>query len=72
MDLSGVRQHILDSNKTVNEKAELCLLESQVNDLSKEEWPELIAGIPGDVKKGIGMLKSAGALRVLLSTLMYS
>ena len=60
MDLPGLRQQILLSNKTANEKAELFLLKSKVNDLSKEEWRELIAGIPEDVERGIGMLKSAG------------
>ncbi|KAL0026224.1 hypothetical protein WJX77_003329 [Trebouxia sp. C0004] len=32
----------------------------KVNDLSKDEWRQLIAGIPEDVKKEIGRLKSAG------------
>ena len=60
MDLSALRQQILLSNKTASEKAEELLLESMVNDLSKDEWRELIAGIPEDVKKEIGRLKSAG------------
>ena len=69
MVLSDLRQQILSSNKTATEKAELFLLKSKVNDLSKDEWRELMAGIPEDVEKGIGILKSAH--RVLLSTLMY-
>ena len=60
MDLSALRQEILLSNKTAIEKAERFLLKSKVNDLSKDEWRKLIAGIPEDVEKGIGMLKSAG------------
>ncbi len=60
MDFSALRQQILSSNKTASEKAEDLLLESTVNDLSKDEWRELIAGIPKDVKKEIGVLKSAG------------
>ena len=60
MDLSALRQQILLSNKTANEKAEDLLLENQVNDLSKDEWRQLIAGIPEDVKKELGRLKSAG------------
>lgn len=60
MDLSSLRQQILSSSKTASEKAEDLLLESKVNDLSKDEWRELIAGIPADVKKQIGMLKPAG------------
>ena len=60
MDLSALRQEILLSNKTASEQAEAFLLENQVNDLSKDEWRQLIAGIPEDVKKEIGMLKSAG------------
>ncbi|KAL0028410.1 hypothetical protein WJX77_004591 [Trebouxia sp. C0004] len=60
MDLAALRQQILSSNQTANEKAADLLLESEVNDLSRDEWRELIAGIPADVKKEIGMLKSAG------------
>ena len=60
MDLAALRQQILSSSKTANEKAEDLLLESKVNELSKDEWRELIAGIPADVKKEIGRLKSAG------------
>ena len=60
MDLSALRQQILLSNKTVSEKAEAFLLKSQVNDLSKDEWRNLIAGIPEDVEKAIALLKSAG------------
>ncbi|DBA96654.1 TPA: hypothetical protein ACH3X1_015511 [Trebouxia sp. C0004] len=60
MDLSALRQQILLSNKTASEKAETFLLKSQVNDLSKDEWRMFIAGIPEDVEKGIGRLKSAG------------
>ena len=46
MDLSALRQQILLSNKTASEKAETFLLKRQVNDLSKDEWRNLIAGIP--------------------------
>ena len=60
MDLVALRQQILSSNKTTSEKAECLLLESTVNDLSKDEWRQLIAGIPEDVKKEIGKLMSAG------------
>ena len=60
MDLSALRQQILFSDKTANEKAEDLLLGTKVNDLSKDEWQELIAGIPEDVKKEIGRLKSTG------------
>ena len=67
MDLAALRQQILLSNKTASEKAETFLLKSQVNDLSKDEWRELIAGIPEDVEKGIGRLKSAGTQLHLLT-----
>lgn len=60
MDLSACRQEILLSNKTASEKAEIFLLKSKVNDLSKDEWQKFIAAIPEDVEKGIGALKSAG------------
>ena len=60
MDLSALRQQILLSNKTASEKAETFLLKSKVNDLSKDEWRNFIAGIPEDVEKEIGKLKSAG------------
>ena len=67
MDLAALRQQILSSNKTANEKAADLLLESNVNDLSKDEWRELIAGIPADVKREIGRLKSAGTQLHLLT-----
>lgn len=60
MDLDDLRQQILLSNKTASEKAECLLLESTVYDLSKDEWRQLITGIPADVKKEVGKLKSAG------------
>ena len=60
MDLSALQQQILSSNKSASEKAERFLLESTVNELSRDEWRQLIAGIPEEVKKAIGTLKSAG------------
>ena len=60
MDLSGVRQQILSSNKTASAKAELFLLERKVDELSLNEWRELIAVIPEDVEKEIGRLMSEG------------
>ena len=56
MDFSALREQILLSNKTASEKAEEPLLESKVNDLSRDEWRELIVGIPEDVKKEISFL----------------
>ena len=60
MDLATLQQQILSSSKAANAKAKNLLLERKVNDLSKDEWRELIAGIPEDVKKEIGRLESAG------------
>lgn len=60
MDLSGVRQQILSSNKTASAKAELFLLERKVDELSLDEWRELIAMIPEDVEEEIGRLMSGG------------
>ena len=60
MDLSALQQQILSSNKTASEKAECLLLKNTVNDLTKDEWRQLIAGVPDDVEKEIGKLKSAG------------
>ena len=60
MDLSALQQQILSSNKTASEKAKGFLLKSKVNDLSKDEWRQLIAGIPEEVEEEIGILKSAG------------
>ena len=66
MDLQGLRQQVFSSKQTASERAEALLLERTVNDLSKDEWRELIAGIPEDVKKEIGVLKSAGTqLRIV-------
>ena len=60
MDLVALRQQILSSNKTDSEKAKGFLLKSKVNDLSKGEWRDFIAGIPEEVEEEIGILKSAG------------
>ena len=60
MDLSALRQQILLSNKPASGKAETFVLKSQVNDLSKDEWRSLITGIPEDVEKEIGRLKTTG------------
>ncbi|DBA82785.1 TPA: hypothetical protein ACH3X1_007013 [Trebouxia sp. C0004] len=64
MDLSALRQQILSSKKTASEKAETFLLERSVNDSSKDQWQTLIAEIPEDVKKEIGLSKSAGEQRL--------
>lgn len=60
LDLSALRQQILSSKRPASEKADSFLLERSVNDLSKDQWQNLIVGIPKDVKKEIGMSKSAG------------
>ena len=67
MDLAKLRQQILSSNKTASEKAEDLLLEREVNEMSKDEWRELIAGIPEDVEREVGRLKSAGTQLHLLT-----
>ena len=67
MDLAALRQQILSSNKTASEKAEDLLLKREVNEMSKDEWRELIAGIPEDVERQIGRLKSAGTQLHLLT-----
>ena len=51
MEPAKVQQQILSSNKTAVEKARDLLLERVVNEMSKHEWQELIAGIPEDVVK---------------------
>ena len=60
MEPAKLRQQILSSNKTASEKAEDLLLKREVNEMSKDEWRELIAGIPEDVKKEVGMLMPTG------------
>ncbi len=60
MEPAKLRQQILLSNKTASEKAEHLLLKREVNEMSKDEWRELIAGIPDNVEREIGRLKSAG------------
>ncbi|KAL3146309.1 hypothetical protein ABBQ32_003006 [Trebouxia sp. C0010 RCD-2024] len=60
MEPAKLQQQILSSNRTASEKAEDFLLEREVNEMNKDEWRELIAGIPEDVKREIGRLKSAG------------
>lgn len=60
MNLSALRQQILSSNNTASEKADMFVWKSKVNNLSNDEWRELIAGIPEDVEKRIDVLKSEG------------
>ncbi len=66
MDLTVIRQRILSSNTSAREKAEALLLERTVYDLSKKEWRELIAGVPADVRRQIGMLQSTVRAVVVL------
>ncbi|KAL3130717.1 hypothetical protein ABBQ38_000066 [Trebouxia sp. C0009 RCD-2024] len=65
MELSALRDEILRSNTSASEKAEMFMLKSQVNAFSKDEWRQLIAGLPKDVLKGIGVLMSAGSSHLL-------
>ena len=67
MEPAKLWQQILSSNKTASEKAEDLLLKREVNEMSKDEWRELIAGIPEDVEREIGRLKSAGTQLHLLT-----
>ena len=67
MDSAELRQQILSSNKTASKKAEDLLLDRLVNEMSKDEWRELIAGIPEDVKRELCRLKSAGTKLHLLT-----
>lgn len=60
MDLADIRQQVLSSNTPAREKAEELLLQKAIYDLNRKEWRELLAGIPADVKRQIGILKSAG------------
>lgn len=70
MEPAKLQQQILSSNRTASEKAEDFLLEREVNEMNKDEWRELIAGIPEDVKREIGRLKSAGTQLHLHSCLI--
>ena len=56
MELSVIRQQVLSSNKSAREKAEALLIERQVNEMSKDEWRQLIAGVSADLKKEIAKL----------------
>ena len=56
------RQHFRSSNKTAKGKAEIVLLKSKVNDLSKDEWQKLIAGAAAAVlppKHAVLLLQSS-------------
>ena len=60
MDLADILQQIfLSSNTSARKKAEELLLQKAIYDLDRKEWRELLAGIPADVKRQIGILKSA-------------
>ena len=58
-DLSVMREQSLTSNKSAVKKAEALLLRRMVNELSKDEWRELIAEVPEDVLTELGRLMSA-------------
>ena len=60
MDIADIRQQVLSNNTSARKKAEELLLERAIYDLNRKEWRELLAGVPADVKKQIGILKSAG------------
>ena len=60
MDLSVLRHEILSSNEDASEKAKTFLDKRQFLELSKDEWRQLVVGVPADVEKEITMLKSAG------------
>ena len=66
MDLADIRQQVLSSNTSARKKAEALLLERVVYELNRKEWRELLAGIPSDVKRQIGILMSAGKQRPLV------
>lgn len=72
MDLTVIQQQVVFSSASVRGKAEALLLERSVYELSREEWRELIAGVPADVKRQIGMLKSAGTQGHLFVSLSSS
>lgn len=56
MDLADIRQQVLSSNIPARENAEELLLQKAIYDLNRKEWRELLAGIPADVKRQIGIL----------------
>ena len=60
MDLADIRQQVLSSNTSARKRAEEVLLARATYDLNINEWREFLAGIPADVKRQIGILKSAG------------
>lgn len=60
MGLAVIQHHVLSRNKSAREKAEALLLKRTVYELDVKEWRELIAGVPADVRRQIGMLKLAG------------
>lgn len=60
MDFSALRHEILSSSENASEKAQTFLNKSQFLELTKDEWRQLVVGVPADVEKEITMLKSAG------------
>ena len=60
MKLADIWQQVLSSNTSAIDQAEALLLEGAAYDLDRDEWRELIAGVPPDVRKEIGVLKTAG------------
>ena len=60
MDLADIWQEVPSSNTSAREKAQELLLQRAAFDLNKQEWRELLAGTPLDVRREIGILMSAG------------
>ena len=55
MDLANIRQQVLSSNTFAQKRAEELLLARATYDLNIKEWRELLAGVPADIKRQIGI-----------------
>ena len=68
-DLADIRQLVHSSDTSARKKAEALLLERAAYDLKIQVWRGLVAGVPEDVRRQIGVLKSAGKLGHLFMSL---
>lgn len=68
MDISALRHETLSSNESAKGKAQMFVYTCQLFHLSKDEWRQLIAGVPVDVGQELIMLTRASPPYITDST----
>ena len=60
MRLADIWQQVRSRHTSAREQAAALLLEQAAYELHIDEWRELIAGVPPEVRREIGIFKTAG------------